>query len=244
MERIKLLSLVVPTYRQEKIIVKNIKYLENTLSKLPCKYELLVVVDGIVDKTIDKLKKIKSKNLKILYYKKNHGKGYAVRYGISKANGDTIGFIDAGMDISPNSMSTLLVQMKTNNADIMIGSKLHPNSNIKYPPIRKILSWGYRNITRILFGFNVRDTQAGLKFFKRKVATTIFPKLKVNRFAFDVEMLALAEQLGFDRIYEGPINFNFKKNTITSLNFFKIALETFLDTLLIFIRIKVLKNKS
>ena len=70
--------------------------------------------------------------------KKNWGKGYAVKYGMLKAKGDIVGFIDAGMDITLSSISILIDFMKLHQADIVVGSKLHPDSIVKYPIRRKI----------------------------------------------------------------------------------------------------------
>lgn len=241
MESIKLLSLVVPTYGQEKTIVKNIKHLDDALSKLPCKYELIVVVDGIVDGTIEKLKKIRNKNLKVLHYEKNHGKGHALRLGMLKAKGDIVGFIDGGMDIKCSSIALLLELMVFHNADIMVGSKLHPESNVNYPVFRKILSWGYRSFVFILFGFDLKDTQVGLKFFKRKVVRKIFPLLLVKKFAFDIETIAVSHSFGFNKIHEGPIRLHFRDGSINNLNFLRVVFFMIWDTAAVFYRINFLK---
>ena len=240
MEKIKLLSLVVPAYKQEKTITKDIVSLDRALSLLPLKHEIIVVIDGYVDKTNEILKEQtgKIKNLKILGFEKNCGKGYSVKYGILKAKGDVVGFIDAGMDIDPSSVGDLIESMKTNGADIVIGSKFHPESNIKYPLVRRILSWGYKNIVHLLFGLNVRDTQAGLKLFRKEVAKKVFPKVRVRTFAFDIEVLVIAKSMGFDKIYDAPIKVHLKKGTITNINFFIVALGMLIDTIKVFFRIK------
>lgn len=240
MANIKLLSLIIPAYKQEKIIADNIRNLEKTLLTLPYKYEIIVVVDGFLDKTFEKAKSVKSKNIKVLGYQKNRGKGYAVKYGMLKAKGDIVGFIDAGMDINPATIPLLLDLMKFHDADIVVGSKLHPESKVNYPFTRLILSWGYRTLTEFLFGFAVRDTQVGLKFFKKKVAKEVFPRVVVKQFAFDVEVLAVARSLGFTKIYEGPIELDFTGlSTITSTSFWKIVLLMLWDTLAVFYRLKI-----
>lgn len=243
MKGLKLLSLVVPAYKQEKTIVKDIENLNKALSSLRYKYEILVVADGFLDKTYNVLKrqKLKIKNLKLLGYEKNHGKGYAVKYGILRASGDIIGFIDAGMDIDPSEISVMLDIMDWNKADIVLGSKLHPDSKVNYPIGRKILSWGYRSLTHLLFGFDVRDTQVGLKFFKKKVAEDIFSKIIVKKFAFDIEILAVSHKLGYTRIYEAPVKLNFRgANSITSSSLWNVIFWMLWDTFAIFYRLKVL----
>lgn len=242
MEKIKLLSLVIPAYRQEKTIKKNIDSLINILLDLPYEYEIIVVVDGLLDETYEKASRYKNTHVKVFGYPQNLGKGYAIRYGMLRAKGDVVGFIDAGMDIDPTGISMLLNHMIWYDADIIVGSKLHPVSQVNYPLSRKILSWGYRTFTHILFGFKVRDTQAGIKFFKRKVIGDVFPRLLVKQFAFDVEILALAYALGYIRIYEAPIRLNFNgASSITSSNLWNTILLMLRDTLAIYYRITILK---
>ncbi|MEM4230365.1 MAG: glycosyltransferase [Candidatus Pacearchaeota archaeon] len=242
--KIKTLSLVIPAYRQEKTIVKDIKNLDRVLSALPYNYEIIVVEDGFLDETGPKIKNQKSKikNLKLLGYKVNHGKGYAVKYGILRAKGDVVGFIDAGMDLDPSEISVALDLMKWNNADIIIGSKLHPESKVSYPLSRKVLSWGYRILTRVLFGFKVKDTQVGMKFFRKKVAKEVFSRIVIKRFAFDVEVLTVAYKLGYKKIYETPVKLNFKggMSSITAVNFWKTIFWMLWDTAAVFYRLRIL----
>lgn len=239
---IKFLSLVVPAHKQETTIVKNIKSLDVVLSSLPYKYELIIVADGFSDRTFERAKKLEGKNIRVLGYEKNHGKGYAVRLGMLKAKGDVVGFIDAGMDLDPASISLLLDLMMFHNADIVIGSKLHPESKVIYPFGRKILSWGYRTLTHTLFGLDIRDTQVGLKFLKKKVVKNVFPKLLVKKFAFDIELLAVSRAMGFRKIYEGPIKLNFTGvSSVTSTNFWRIVLLMLWDTLAVFYRLKIFR---
>jgi glycosyltransferase involved in cell wall biosynthesis len=236
------ISLVVPSYKQEKTITSDLKNINETLSSLKMNYEIIVVIDGDIDKTAQVLKRIKNEKMKVLSYVKNQGKGYAVKYGVMEAKGDLIGFIDAGMDISPSEISLMIDLMDWNKADIIIGSKLHPESKVNYPLVRKILSWGYRTFIHLLFGFSVRDTQVGLKIFRRKVAKAVFPKLLVKRFAFDVEALAVAHSLGYKKIFEAPIELDFRSNSsITSFNFWRIIFWMMLDTMAVFYRIRVLR---
>lgn len=242
MTKIKSLSLVVPAFKQEKTIVQNIDKLDKALSSLPYKYEIIIVADGFLDDTYKKAKTMEKKNIKVLGYEKNRGKGFAVKYGMLKAKGGIVGFIDGGMDIDPAGILLLLDLMSFHNADIVVGSKLHPESHVNYPFTRKILSWGYRTLTKILFGLVIRDTQVGLKFFKKKVAKDIFPRIIIKSFAFDIEVLAVAHARGFTKIYEGPIELNFSgMSSITTTSFWKIILHMLWDTLAVFYRLKILR---
>jgi glycosyltransferase involved in cell wall biosynthesis len=242
MENIKLLSLVVPAYKQEKTIVKDIKALTKALSSFAFKHEIIVVVDGFVDKTFQKANKLKSNDVIVLGYEENKGKGFALKLGVEKAKGDLIGFIDAGMDLDPSEISIMLDIMEWNKADIVVGSKLHPESKVNYPLPRKILSWGYRTLTHLLFGFKVKDTQVGLKIFKRKVAKDVFAKIIVKKFAFDIEVLAVAHKLGYTKIFEAPVKLNFRGvSSITSKSFWKVIFWMLWDTAAVLYRLRILR---
>lgn len=241
MKRIKLLSIIVPSYMQERTIIKNINLIEKSLDSIGINYEVIIVIDGLVDMTYEKINKIKRKKVKVFYYEENLGKGHAVRYGMLKAKGDVIGFIDAGFDINPTSISMLLNHMIWYNADIIVGSKLHPVSKVKYPFQRRVLSWGYRRFTHFLFGFKIKDTQVGIKLFKRKLVKDVFPRLLVKQFAFDVEILAVSYSRGYTRIYEAPVKLDFKGfSTISSKGFWSVIYHMVWDTLAVFYRVKVI----
>jgi len=240
--QINFLSVVIPAYRQEKTIVKDVKNIVKALDSLGYKYEIIVVVDGLVDNTYKNVLTIKSSKIKVISYEKNQGKGHAIRYGMLHAKGDIIGFIDSGMDIHPAGFTMLLSHMEWYNADVIVGSKLHPVSRVEYPFYRTVLSWGYRFLTRILFGFKIRDTQVGLKFFKSNVVHDVLPRLLVKRYAFDIEILAVSYALGYKRIFEAPveIKFNPGNSTIMSTSLWRIVGLMIWDTAAVFYRLKIL----
>lgn len=237
----RLLSVIVPAYRQEKTIKKDLLNIDKTLAGGLANvydFEIICVVDGISDKTEKEAKKIKSPKVKVLSYKTNRGKGYAVRYGMRRSRGELVSFLDAGMDISPKGMMMLMAHMDWYNADVIVGSKRHPVSQVNYPLFRHLLSIGYHLGIKLLFGLPLTDTQSGIKIFKREVVEKILPRLLVKRYAMDIEMLAVARHLGFTRIYEAPIEVKFDKRTsrIDWRTIFKMAW----DTLAVFYRLKIL----
>jgi glycosyltransferase involved in cell wall biosynthesis len=237
----KKLSVIVPAYKHEKTIREDLETINATLLQgLPVDYdyEIICVVDGFMDNTYKNAKKASSKKIKVIGYQENHGKGYAVRFGMKAAKGDLISFLDAGRDISPKGIMMLMAHMDWYSADIIVGSKRHPVSKVNYPLLRKILSTGYYLFIRIFFDLSVRDTQSGIKIFRREVVKKILPRLLVKRYAMDIEMLAVANHLGFKRIYEGPIEVHFDKNAsrIKWSTAFKMAW----DTLAVFYRLRIL----
>lgn len=234
------LSVIIPAYKQKKTIVKDIRRIERTLSKIRYPYEIIVIVDGYGDGTYKAAKKLNSENIKITVYMRNQGKGHAIRLGMAKASGDYISFIDSGMEIDPNSISMLLEHLEWYNADIIVGSKRHPASIVEYPFTRKILSISYQLIVRMLFHLKIRDTQAGVKIFQRKVLEKLLPRLLVKRYAFDLEMLSVAHHLGFRRIYEAPIKLSYNFGDLTHAASLQTIFCIIIDTLAIFYRLNIL----
>jgi len=237
-----MLSLIVPVYQQEKVIARNLRSILTELEKLASPYELIVVIDGRVDRSMEEAKKVISPHVNVVGYETNHGKGYAVRFGMAKSHGDIIGFIDAGGDIKEEGLSMMLEHFRWYNADIIIGSKRHPVSKVQYPWQRKILSWGYQMLARVLFGLNIRDSQVGLKLYRRIVLEDVLPRLLVKQFAFDIEILAVAHHLGYTRIYEAPIELTFQgASSITSQSFWRIVCNVLWETLAVFYRLRILR---
>jgi glycosyltransferase involved in cell wall biosynthesis len=236
------LSVVIPAYKQEKTIKTDITNISKTLDKIRYDYELIIVVDGIkIDKTYSLAKKIKNQKIKIYGLKQNHGKGYALRYGMARSKGDYVAFIDSGMEIDPNGLSLLIEHLEWYQADVIVASKHHPASQVKYPLDRKIISFGGYLIARFLLGIKLRDTQAGLKIFRRKVLIKVLPRLLVKRYAIDLEMLSVANYLGFTRIYEAPIKLNYSFTSITHANDMGTILKSLQDALAVFYRLRILK---
>lgn len=226
MTKDRLISVIVPAYKQEKTIAADLKRIRAALDKLRYSAELICVVDGKLDRTFQNASSYakSQKNVFVVGYEQNRGKGYAVRYGMAQSKGDIVAFIDAGMDLNPNGLSMLLEHFEWYNADIVVGSKRHPASKVTYPWQRRILSVGYQTLGWLMFGLKVRDTQVGMKFYRREVLEKVLPRLLVKAFAFDIEILATANHLGYSRIFEAPVEvkLDFKKgSSIVSKGFFK-----------------------
>lgn len=238
----KLFSLIIPVYKQEKTIKQDIEEVLRVLSATHRNFEIIPVVDGELDRSLSEAKKVKDPRVKPVGYQTNHGKGYAVRYGFSVARGDIIGFKDAGPDLKAKALPVMLAQFEFQNADIVIGSKRHPDSKIEYPLARKILSWGYQKFTKLLFGLDVTDTQVGMKIYKRTVLEDVLPRLLVKKFAFDIEILAVAYHLGYRKIFEAPVAIDLfsAKSSISVKSLFPVVSNMLKDTLAVFYRLQLL----
>jgi glycosyltransferase involved in cell wall biosynthesis len=247
--KVRLVSVIVPAYKKEKTIVKDLRTIKNVLDKLRYRTELICVVDGRVDKTFDKAYQYakNKRNVRVVGYDTNRGKGYAVRFGMAESRGNIVAFIDAGMDLNPNGLSMLLEHFEWYDADIIVGSKRHPVSKVEYPWQRRILSVGYQLVVVILFGLRIKDTQVGMKFFKRYVLEKVLPRLLVKTFAFDIEILAVANYLGYKRIYEAPVEVRLDfggGSVVTDKKIFLNILRMFWDTMSVFYRLRILDYYS
>jgi glycosyltransferase involved in cell wall biosynthesis len=201
------ISVIIPAYNESKDIAANLRAVVAALSPFAPHLELVVVDDGSVDQTWQQAVSacdVQNAEVRVLRYERNQGKGYALACGALRATGDFVVFLDADLDLHPEQVAGFFDVMFRRSADAVIGSKWHPQSVVEYPPWRKILSRGYYGVVQMLFGLPVRDTQTGLKIFRATLLQAVVPRLLAKRFAFDVELLAVAHRMGF-RIAEAPV---------------------------------------
>jgi glycosyltransferase involved in cell wall biosynthesis len=199
------LSFVVPAYNEENFIEDILGTIDTVIADKNLPYEILVIDDGSIDETLAIARRYSGKNghVKVVSYSKNVGKGYAVKTGFMKASGNIVVFADSDMEID---LSVILEYLEAlEHGDIVIASKRHPRSLVKVPVSRRILSEGFNGLVRLLTGVPLKDTQSGLKAMKKSVFIDIFPRLAVKRYAFDVELLAVAHLYGLE-VVEKPVN--------------------------------------
>lgn len=198
------ISVIIPAYNEEKRLPKTLNRIYKYLSKTKADYEILVVDDGSKDRTIEAARKTKNDKTKIISYGRNKGKGYAVKTGMLKADGDYLLFSDADLSTPIEELDKFLKQMK--HHDIVIGSRAVKGSDIKIkqPFYRVLLGKTFNLIVQILTIRGIHDTQCGFKLFRKEAAMKIFPKQRIERFGFDVEILFIAKKSGY-RIKEMPV---------------------------------------
>lgn len=201
------LSLVVPVLDGASYIGPNLRTILETLERdLARPFELIVVSDGSRDATAEIARAVDHPAVRVFSYPQNQGKGFALSLGLAQARGRLAGWLDADLDIDPEVIVRAARVLDTQDVDAVIGSKRHHDSRVDYPPIRHVYSWGYQLVTRLLFRLKVRDTQVGAKLFRREVTDALLPLLLIKRYAFDLEVLAVAAAFGFDRVREVPVS--------------------------------------
>jgi glycosyltransferase involved in cell wall biosynthesis len=229
------LSFVLPAYNEEDSIEDALDALDRVVGENKLRYEIVVVDDGSMDSTRLKAISYASKNghVRVVGYDKNLGKGYAVKKGFTQATGDAVVFVDSDLEIDLGRLSSYVEALR--HGDIAIASKWHPESVVDIPLMRRISGHGFNVLVRLLTGVRLKDTQAGLKAIRRKAFVDIFPRLAVKRYAFDVELLAVANLYGL-KVVEMPVNIRLR-----GLFSLKDVWKMFIDLLGISYRLRVLR---
>ena len=237
------LSVIVPVFNEAARIRSNLDLLISEVAPYFSSFEILVVSDGSTDGTDSILQSYENPRTKLICYPENHGKGYALREGFKAASGDFVLFIDGGMELHPREIRIFIGLMELYDADVVVASKRHPQSQIDYPRTRRILSSIYQLLVRLLFNMNITDTQVGLKLFKREVIESILPHLTVDRYGADLEILALARATGYKRFLEAPVRLDYFGSNSRSLipemlHIARVGWSVLVDTMRLYRRIR------
>ena len=230
------ISVIIPVYNEESKIHSLLAHIKEILSETLLEYELILINDGSTDNSehvISEEGKL-DKRVKVLSYKENKGKGHAVKMGVLNSKGDVVSFLDGDLDISPAQIKNYIRELE--GCDLVIASKAHPLSIITAPFVRKVLSKMFSILVRVAVGIDIKDTQSGLKIGNGNALRKIFNVMLVKRYAFDVEMLAIASKLNL-KIKESPIEITLD----CSFNIREMV-KMFIDVLGISYRIRIIRS--
>lgn len=202
-----MLSVVMPVYNEGAVIRQNLHRAVEEFRPLG-PFEIIAVNDGSDDNSASELNAAARElpEVRVLHLP-HRGKGEALRQGTRAAKGEWVLFLDADLDLPPDQISLFLTLQRVHKADAVIGSKLHPDSTVAYPLIRRIYSRGYYLLVKLLFGLPIRDTQTGMKLVRRDILTKAVEKTTVEGFAFDLELLVHLVESGA-RMVEAPVVVN------------------------------------
>ena len=203
------ISVVVPCFNEERTIHKNIKKIAEYLSARFERWEVIAANDGSSDGTARELEKLKDETDSIIVVDnpENEGKGGAVKRGMLVTRYETVMFLDADLGIPIEELEKFISEIEKGN-DLVIASRFVPGLRIIRPVQwhRRVMEKIFRLIRMVIVNdWNVKDTQCGFKVFKREAAMKIFPKITVKRFAFDAELIFIANKLKY-KIKELPIS--------------------------------------
>lgn len=197
------LSVIIPAYNEEGRLPNTLREIDKYLSRQSYDSEIIVVSDGSKDRTGEVTKEMMSeiKNLRLIDNKENHGKGYVVRQGMLEAKGDYRLFTDADNSTSIDQIEKMWPLLEK-DYDVVIGTRDSRDDKEAKQAVSqaawKRLLGDVGNIgVQVLVLWGIWDTQCGFKIFTKRAAENIFRRCKINRWAFDVEALALAKKLGY-----------------------------------------------
>ncbi len=233
------ISVILPAFNLAESIRENLEKVESVLKRTGLAYEIVPVDDGSSDGTAATLREWAGAGpcRKPVFLERNGGKGNALKAGFRASSGELVLLLDGDLDILPGYLPGFLETMEREKADIVIGSKRHPKSRVRYPWHRRIASAVYYGLVRLLIGMPVTDTQTGMKLFRRNVLGEALDRMLVKQYAFDLELLAIAYGRGA-KIAEAPVAIKFgdkfgalKPSTVRQMS---------TDSLTVFYRLRLL----
>jgi glycosyltransferase involved in cell wall biosynthesis len=198
-------SVVMPLFNEGARITSNVEQTLNVLRMLGSS-EIILVNDGSSDNSGEEIGRLAQHypgEIQSLHLPRS-GKGEALRRGAQMARGEFVVFLDADLDLPPEQILFFIAIQRVKKADAVIGSKMHPDSTVDYPLIRRIYSLGYFYLVKFLFGLPVRDTQTGLKLVRRDLLLQALEKTESRGFTLDLELLVRLVQLGAVMV-EAPV---------------------------------------
>jgi glycosyltransferase involved in cell wall biosynthesis len=232
-------SIVVPYYNPGPRLGRTVRRTVEVLSRSGLSFEVIAVSDGSTDGSEASLQSLGDDVVRRVALPRQGGKGQALRVGLAMGQGRYLGFLDADGDLSPELLLPFVEVMRESSPDIILGSKRHPQSVVQYPPIRRLWSWGYQQLVRLLFRLSVQDTQVGIKLVRRDVVAAVLPLMVERGFAFDLELFVVARHLGYDLLVEAPVRIEERFGSTISP---RTVVGILLDTLAVFYRLRIRRS--
>jgi len=234
------LSVIIPAYNEEKRLPQTLREIDEYLRKQNFESEIIVVSDGSKDRTVEISKNLMSeiKNLRVIEFKENRGKGFGVKEGMLAALGDFRLFTDADNSTPINQIEKFWSEFEK-GFDIVIASRDLKGAILDPPQplFRRFTGEVFKYLRKIIVDlWEIEDSQCGFKCFTKRAAEDIFPKCKISRFAFDPEILLIGKKLGY-KIKEIPI---YWKNDLRS----KVKLKSMIKMMIDLFKIRLNEIKG
>jgi len=218
------LTIIIPCFNEERRLAKTLKKIASYILSKKYQTELILVNDGSTDRTLEVLNEFFKTNkinilikTKLINYKKNRGKGYAVKQGILLASKKNLLIFDADSSTPITELEKL--NRYINKYDLVIGSRKQRDSTVIVPqsPLREFMGKAYSYISKVLLAVNVNDFTCGFKLLKKYPAKVIASKMVIDRWGYDSEMLKIASLKRF-KIKEVGIIWKNDQNTKVRLS--------------------------
>ncbi len=223
-----MVSIVVPAFNEAARIGDSIRKIDAFLLQSGLTYEIIVVDDGSRDDTAGVVRQCKAEGLRLVRNDVNHGKGYTVRQGVLAAAGEYVLFTDADLSAPIEEVQKLLNVVRSEGADIVIGSRALDRTFIEKHQTRARELGGilFNRMVRLFLGLPFDDTQCGFKLFHRQRTRRIFEKQTTYGFGFDPELLFLAKRAGLT-IRETPVRWSHAEGS--KVKFLRDGIRMFFD---------------
>jgi glycosyltransferase involved in cell wall biosynthesis len=222
------LSVVLPVYMEAGSLEESGKRLISALEGCKIDFELIYVNDGSTDNSeaIAESLALADERVRVVSYYPNRGKGAALLEGFALANAQTVAFFDGDLDIHPSCLPEMFKLIKSDECDVVVGSKIHRDSIVVYPRTRRLQSFFFRLLVRMLFSIQISDTQTGVKVFRREILETTLPFVKTKGFAHDLELLVRIHKLDV-KVMEVPVIINFQfTSSVSAITGFRALHDT------------------
>ena len=228
------LTIVVPAFNEGSRLGSTLKGIRSYADSKTFSLEVIVVDDGSRDRTPELLAEFAKHfpAMRVFRHEQNRGKGYTVRRGVLEAQGEFVAFSDADLSAPIEEVDHLLRALESSGADAAVGSRALKREliGVHQPWFREFGGRLFNLLVRLFTGLKLRDTQCGLKLFRRTTTRRAFELQRVVGFGFDPELLFLIERLG-GKVVEVPVRWN--DNPATKVHFLRDATRMTLGLLLL-----------
>jgi len=224
--QIEKLSIFLPAYNEEASLENTVKNVTENLEKNVAIWELIIVDDGSKDKTGDIADKLANRNnrISVIHHHPNRGYGATLKSGLYACKYPWISFIDSDGQFDFSEINRFLDTQERTGADMVIGYYLSRKVSFS----RKVNTFAWQTIVRILFGLSVKDIDCGFKLISKKVIDTI-PRLESERGAFiSSEFLIKSKKAGFKIVEIGVDHYPRKQGEGTGANL-DVIIQSFID---------------
>jgi dolichyl-phosphate beta-glucosyltransferase len=209
------LSVVLPVYNEERVLSSTLRAIVAFLEAERLDFELCCVDDGSRDGSLAVLTEAARRDARIRVERlpANRGKGAAVRTGMLVARGERAVFMDADLSTPLDELPRFLRALDS-GYEVVIGNRHAPGSRIlrRQPRLRELLGKGFTALTRLLLAPGVHDFTCGFKGFQRQAAQAIFSRSLLDGWAFDAELVVIAQELGF-KLAQVPVSWAHEEGT-------------------------------
>lgn len=227
------ISLIIPAYNEAGRIGPSLRKALDYLRRRGLAYELLVVDDGSRDATAEVAEGFAAEGVKVLRHPRNRGKGGAVRTGVLASRGDRVLLSDADFSTPIEELEKLEARLP--DSPLVLGSRAVAGAAIRQhqPFYREVMGKTFNRIIRLLGVRGLRDTQCGFKLLRGDVARSLCGEMTIEGFAYDVEMVWLAQRRGYPVTEVGVIWVNSPDSRVAPI---RSSLEMLRDVILMRLR--------